>query len=208
MAFVFYIPWICYIYFLKYMELPVIQDKTFKNIDYSVKELTKAEYDNCTFIDCVFADSYISNISFLECEFIDCNLSMAKSKLTTLKDVSFNNCKLVGFPFNTCNDFLMSLNFNGCNLNLSSFSNLNLKSTQFKNCNLQEADFTETDLTNSVFSDCDLNRAIFDNTNLEKVDFRTAHNFLINPEINRLKHAKFTKNNIIGLLKKYNIKIE
>ncbi len=190
------------------MNLPFISDKTFNNIDYSVNELPKAEYDNCTFIDCVFADTYISNISFLECEFIDCNLSMAKPKQTTLKDVRFNNCKLVGFPFNTCNDFLMSLDFNGCNLNLASFSNLNLKNTQFKNCNLQEADFTRADLTASEFSDCDLNRAIFDNTNLEKADFTSANNFLINPEINRLKFAKFSKNNVIGLLKKYNIKIE
>ncbi len=96
------------------MELPLIQDETFKNIDYSVNELAKAEYDNCTFIDCVFTATYISNISFLECEFIDCNLSMAKPKQTTLTDVSFNNCKLVGFPFNTCNDFLISLDFEGC----------------------------------------------------------------------------------------------
>ena len=133
---------------------------------------------------------------------------MAKSKQTSLKDVRFKNCKLVGFPFNTCNDFLISIDFDGCNLNLASFSNLNLKSTQFKNCNLQEADFTETDLTNSAFIDCDLNCAIFDRTNLEKADFTTAHAFFINPEINRLKFAKFSKNNVIGLLKKYNIKIE
>ena len=75
------------------MNLPFIADKTFQGIDYTTNELPKAEYDNCTFIDCIFSDSYISNISFLESEFIDCNLSMAKSKNTTLKDMRFKNCK-------------------------------------------------------------------------------------------------------------------
>lgn len=190
------------------MKLPLIQDKVFKNINYTEAELPKAEYDNCTFIDCVFTDGYISNITFLECEFIDCNLSMVKSKQTTLNNVKFINCKLVGFPFNTCNDFLMSLNFKGCNLNLASFNNLNLKGTQFNNCNLQEVDFTETDLTGCEFLNCNLNRAIFDKTNLEKTDFSTASDFFINPEINNLKFAQFSKNNVIGLLKKYNIKIK
>ena len=105
------------------------------------------------------------------------------------------------FPFNTCNDFLMSLDFDGCNLNLASFSNLSIKETQFKNCNLQETDFTETDLTGSAFIDCDLNRAVFDRTILEKADFTTARDFFINPEINRLKFAIFSKNNPSDCLK-------
>jgi len=190
------------------MELPLTHNKTYKNIDYSVNNLPIGEYENCTFINCIFSESYISNISFLECEFIECNLSMAKCKQTMFKDVSFSKCKLVGFPFFTCNDFLISMSFNECNLNLAGFQNLNLKGTQFKDCNLQEADFTDTNLTNSRFLNCDLNRTIFDETNLENADLRTAINLLIDPDINRLKFAKFSKNNVAGLLKRYNIEIE
>ena len=80
--------------------------------------------------------------------------------------------------------------------------------SKFRNCNLQEADFTESDIINSVFDNCDLKSAIFDQTNIEKVDFTTAYNFNINPEENRVKGAKFSKENVFGLLSSYGIVIE
>ena len=80
--------------------------------------------------------------------------------------------------------------------------------TKFKNCNLQEADFTEADLTNSVFDTCDLKSTIFEQTNFEKVDFTTAYNFNINPEKNRTKGAKFSKENVFGLVIGYGVIVE
>jgi len=69
-------------------------------------------------------------------------------------------------------------------------------------------DFTECDLTGSIFENCDLTNATFDNTIIEKVDFRTAFNYSINPELNRIKKAKFSIQGISGLLSKYDIDIE
>jgi uncharacterized protein YjbI with pentapeptide repeats len=66
----------------------------------------------------------------------------------------------------------------------------------------------ECDLTASVFDNCDFTRAIFENTIIEKTDFRTSFNYSINPEINRIKKAKFSLSGIIGLLAKYDIDIE
>ncbi|OUS00672.1 hypothetical protein A9Q86_07870 [Flavobacteriales bacterium 33_180_T64] len=190
------------------MNLPFICDKTYKNISYTIKQLSKAEYDNCTFINCDFSNSYISNISFLECEFIDCNFSMVKTKGTILKDIIFNNCKLLGFPFHECNPFLMSMIFIKSQLNLSSFFNLKLKDTTFKECKLEQTDFTNTDLSTSKFMNCDLYQTIFDNSNLEKVDFSTSYNLSINPDINRIRHANFSKENALGLLGHYQINID
>jgi uncharacterized protein YjbI with pentapeptide repeats len=64
-----------------------------------------------------------------------------------------------------------------------------------------------TDLTEAVFDDCDLQRAIFVNTNIEKTDFRTAFNYSIDLELNRIKKAKFSAHGISGLLDKYDIEI-
>jgi uncharacterized protein YjbI with pentapeptide repeats len=83
-----------------------------------------------------------------------------------------------------------------------------MKAAKFSNCNLKEADFTETDLTNAVFDACDLSGAIFENTILEKADLRTATNFSIDPELNRIKKAKFSMTGALGLLNKYNIDIQ
>ncbi|MFT5214696.1 MAG: hypothetical protein ACI9WV_002428, partial [Patiriisocius sp.] len=56
--------------------------------------------------------------------------------------------------------------------------------------------------------DSNLKEAIFNGTNLEQTDFITAFNFEINPEKNHLKGAKFSKENLFGLLSDYKIIIE
>ena len=73
---------------------------------------------------------------------------------------------------------------------------------------MNETDFSECDLTGSLFDNCDMAGATFDNSNLEKVDFTTAFNFSIDPEINRIKKAKFALPGVLGLLNKYDIIIE
>jgi fluoroquinolone resistance protein len=103
---------------------------------------------------------------------------------------------------------LFSAAFDNCTLNHSSFFKMNLKKMQFKNSTLHEVDFTESDLSNAVFNNCDLLTAKFENTILEKADFCTSFNYSINPEINRIKKAKFSLPAAVGLLDKYDIEIE
>lgn len=47
----------------------------------------------------------------------------------------------------------------------------------------------------------------FDNTILEKVDLSSSSNYIIDPEKNRIKKAKFSLLGISGLLRKYDIEI-
>lgn len=181
-----------------------IQDKTFNQKD----TLTKGEYENCIFNSCDFSDKDLSEFKFIDCEFNGCNLSLAKLYKTILRDVQFNDCKMLGLRFDTCNEFGLLFSFDNCQLNHSSFYQIKIKNTIFKNSQLQEADFAETDLTSTAFDNCNLNRAIFDQTILEKADFRTAYNYSIDPEINRIKKARFSISGITGLLNKYEIDIE
>ena len=173
-----------------------------------MNSISKGEYDNCKFTDCDFSNVNLSNIVFVESEFVNCNFSMAKIKNTALKDVRFINCKLLGLIFNDCDSFLLMLYFEDCHINFASFFKLILKNTDFKNCNLQEADFTDADLSNSTFDNCNLERTIFVNTNLEKTDFTTSHNYSFDPEINKIKKAKFTQFGVLGLLDKFDITIK
>ena len=189
------------------MNSVLVVDKIFKGEDYNKAKLPKAEYENCIFDNCTFSQSDLRNITFAECEFIDCDLSNADVKETAIKETSFIDCKILGVNFNDCNSFLLSFTFTNCTLNLSSFYKLKLKNNLFNNCKLNQVDFTETNLTGSVFEECDLENAIFTNTILEKTDFRTAFNFTIDPENNSIKKAKFSKDNIAGLLVKYAIEI-
>ena len=185
-----------------------VSDKDFKAVDYSKKILQIAEYEKCTFTNCVFANSDLSGRVFIDCHFVNCDLSLAKIHDTVFRDVKFNNCKLSGLHFENCNEALISFEFKGCSLDFSSFYKLNLKNISFDNCNLLEVDFTGTDLTNATLENCDLSRSIFEHSILEKTDFRTSFNYSIDPEINRIKKAKFSLSSIPGLLDKYDIEIE
>lgn len=190
------------------MERKLLEDKDFEQIDYTQKPLAEADYDNCSFINCNFSGTDLSRINFTECTFIDCNLSMAKLGNTVFNDTKFKGCKMLGLHFEDCNQFLITVSFEGCNLNLSSFYKVNLKKTIFKNTSLNEVDFTETNLTNVLFDNCDLMSATFVEAILEKADLRTAYNYVIDPEVNRIKKARFSSNGLAGLLNKYDILID
>jgi uncharacterized protein YjbI with pentapeptide repeats len=133
---------------------------------------------------------------------------MAKANQAGLKDIHFKNCKLVGFDFSACTDFLFKVEFENCLLDYAIFSRKNLKQTNLKHCSVREADFFEVDLQKANFNGCDLSGAQFENCNLQQADFSSAVNFTIDPERNKMKGARFLNTGLSGLLQKYNLIIE
>ena len=190
------------------MQSGYIENKSFKNQDFTENMLRIGEYERCVFTGCTFSNQDLSEMIFSDCLFESCDLSTAKLKETALKDVQFKNSKLSGLHFGDCKKFLLSFNFDNCILDYASFYKLKIKNTIFKDCRFEQSEFIESDLTNTVFDNCDLHRAKFVNTILENSDFRSAFNFSIDPELNKIRKAKFSLENCIGLLSKYNIIVE
>jgi len=184
------------------------EKKTFDNIDYSDQSLSKNEFIDCKFTNCDFSKSKLNDTDFINCDFTNCNFSLALLQNTGLKDIRFTKCKLLGIDFSCCNDFLFTVNFQDCIVDYSSFFKKKIKNTKFVNCSIKEVDFAEVDLSMSIFDNCDLLNASFVRTNLEKTDFRSARNYSIDPEMNRMKNAKFSNLGLAGLLYKYNLDIE
>ena len=85
---------------------------------------------------------------------------------------------------------------------------MKIRKTLFKNCQLHEVEFGESDLSGSMFDNCDLQNAIFENSILNKADLRTSFNYSINPEVNRLKKAKFSLSGLPGLLDQYELEVD
>jgi len=73
---------------------------------------------------------------------------------------------------------------------------------------MKQVDFGDVDLSMSQFDNCDLEEAVFNRSIIEKADFRTARNYRIDPEQNKVKQAKFSALGLAGLLDKYNLIIE
>ena len=190
------------------MNAVYIQGKPFEKTDFKITKLEKGEYENCDFTTCNFSATDLADLKFINCTFNNCNLSLAALKQTAFIDVRFQGCKMLGLRFDHCNEFALSFTTENCTLDHSSFYGRKLRKTKFINTQFHEVDFTDADFTAAIFDNCDFTNARFENTILEKADFRTASNYAINPEINRIKKAKFTLPSVIGLLTKYDIIIE
>lgn len=117
---------------------------------------------------------------------------MTKAIETSMQNVRFSDCRLLGVELKNANEFLFEAHFEKCNLELVSFSGMKLKETLFTECSLREVNFIDADLTGSTFTNCNLEKAIFQRTNLEKANLLTSHGYYIDPEENRIHSAKFS----------------
>ena len=164
-----------------------------------------SEYEQFHFVGCDFGEASLANIRFTDCLFERCNLSAATVANAALQNVAFAECKLLGVQFTACRDMLFAVHFDHCQLRYASFAGKKMPATRFAHCALDEADFTNADLTAGVFDECVLTRTVFHDTVLLEADFRTASGFVIDPEANRLRGAKFALAGLPGLLEKYEV---
>ncbi|MFD0701160.1 pentapeptide repeat-containing protein [Myroides pelagicus] len=184
------------------------QDKSFESVNFNGKTLIDREFNNCNFINCNFAESVLNDNIFDECVFENCDFSMSSFLSTGLNKVRFIGCKLMGVDFANCNKLMFSPSYDNCIMDYCSFYGARLKNTSFVKCSLMEVDFCEADLTSACFKESDLIGATFSNTVLKKADFRQAQNIAIDPEYNSLAKAKFTIDQLEGLLYKYNLEVD
>lgn len=174
----------------------------------SEKNLIKGEYEACMFENCELAEANLERYDFIDCEFVSCDLSGALITNSSFKNVSFIDCKIMGVHFDTANPFLLELSFENCQLQMSVFYGMKLGNTQFLNCNLSQVDFADANLQKAVFRESNLNAAVFDGANLSNSDFREAVNYQINPLKNKIENAKFSKEQVFGLLSAFKIVVE
>lgn len=184
------------------------ENKIFKDIDYFEKTVTDREFIECTFINCNLSSSDFSRTDFVECRFENCNLSMMKLDEVVLNDVKFVDCKMHGIDFSVSNEYIFTVDFVRCHIDYSSFYRRKMLKTVFNDCSLKDVDFFEAILTESKFLKCDFLRAQFSHTNLERCDFTSAYDYSIDPADNKLKKARFSINEIMGLLGQHGIIIE
>jgi fluoroquinolone resistance protein len=107
------------------------EGKKFENLRSQDSAFETGDYENCTFINCDFSNTDLSDINFLECEFRECNLSLAKLTKTSLREVKFIHCKLLGLHFEDCNNLVITVALDNCSLDLCSFNKLKLKKNHF-----------------------------------------------------------------------------
>ena len=94
----------------------------------------------------------------------------------------------------------MNPKFEDSNLSYGNFIGLKMKKNIFSNCILNDVDFSQTDLSESDFKGSDLLNTRFHDTTLLKANFQGAKNYQIDPILNKVRGAKFTMPEALGLL--------
>ncbi|MBT3586318.1 MAG: pentapeptide repeat-containing protein [Halobacteriovoraceae bacterium] len=169
--------------------------------------LSKSEFIGCTFTSLNFSEQDLAHSKFVECCFKKCNLSNVGIKGTTFRDVKFHDSKLVGINF-ADGATLFELKFEQCLLDLCVFQGVNSPNPVFNNCSLKEVDFSEAKLNGATFCGSNLVAAHFTNTDLSGADFRQAIKYSIDPTYSKIKKAKFSMPEAMGLLASLDITIE
>jgi len=190
------------------MEEIIHEDKVFEKISFTAQEIRNREFLRCRFKNCDFSGSNFSYNHFSDCEFEACNISLLKLVGTSLCNVIFRDCKLLGVNFSESEDFLFTVQFEGGVLDFATFANKKMPKTRFVNVSLKNVDFTRANLQGALFSNTNLEGAMFTKTVLKEANFLTAFNYTIDPESNPMAKARFSLYGVAGLLGKYGISIE
>lgn len=184
-----------------------IDSQTITSENFSKKSLENHFFTGCTFNSCDFTEAIVRNAKFCACTFTNCNVSLMKLEGSRFQDVRFIDCKIVGAEFYKCEKAFFSPSFKNSLLQYCNFSDLNMKNSSFVGCKMKECFFTNTNLNGADFSAVDLSGTIFHNCDLSKADFSTATQYNIDPQTNKIKHAKFSLPEAVGLLRGFDITI-
>lgn len=188
------------------IESEKIVNQTFQNDVYQ-----SIYYNDCHFQNCIFESCEWSNCQWLNCQFTDCKFVQFKSTDSQMKQSFFKNCELIGIDWFTLlpkGVFQYPIEaFESCLLKYCVFTVLDLSNYQFSGNRMLACQFTECDLTKSSFKNCELKQTLFTHCNLSHADFTDAKGYEINPLINKLQAARFSKPEVYRLIEYLPIQI-
>ncbi|MDN3611436.1 pentapeptide repeat-containing protein [Vibrio ostreicida] len=186
-------------------------EASFESLLLQGTQLSGIEFEDCHFSDCNFSQSTFYGCRFTNCTFERCNLSVVNLSNSKLFDVRFKDSKLVGVDWTKAawpvyhSDF--ELTFTRCILNDGSFFGLTLNELVFDECKLHDVDFREGDYSGSSMTYCDFKHSLFMRTNLSGVDFSDSTSYAIDVLENKVKRAKFSRDEALYLLESLGIEL-
>lgn len=107
------------------------ENQVFDKINYAESSLTGKQFTDCTFTNCDFSNCNMACNTFVDCIFDGCNLAVIKRNSTTLNNVVFKNCKILGVNFSEAIDFLFNVTFKVSVLDYASFARKKMLETRF-----------------------------------------------------------------------------
>ncbi|MCH1930278.1 pentapeptide repeat-containing protein [Shewanella sp. A25] len=169
------------------------------------------EFEECEFHDCNFSAAQWRKCKFSDCRFIGCNLSLLELSLSQFSGVEFDECKLVGIDWTRASwpplTFASPLIFRASIVSDSSFMGLKLDEMVMQSCRAHDVDFRDGRFHRADFSGTDFGHSLFGRTELIDADFTDATDYDIDIFSNKIKGAKFSREEAIRLLNGLDIEL-
>ena len=168
-------------------------------------DLWHARFEACVFEGVDWSGKDLRGARFEECTFVACDLSNMRTLGLGLQDVTFRESKLVGFDFASCNALGFRVHMEDCIADAVNGEATDFRNVTWKGGRAHGADFTGANLEGLAFDGVDLTGALFGQTKLAGADFRTATGWRIRPDENRIRGAKFRRDDLSGLVEGWDL---
>ena len=117
------------------------ENTIYSGIDFEGQNNSNIAFENCNFRSCRFNNLALENIKYSSCLFEKCEIILTNIKNSTLNDVKFLDCKIIGINFIECNDFGLSLDFEGSILDSVVIYEKSLKKTNIVKCKIKNSKY-------------------------------------------------------------------
>lgn len=145
-------------------KLAFFSNSIISNFDFSKRNLTYVQFDNCQLVNCVFGDAILEKSLFIGCEIVSCDFSDGIYKYVTMTDTSLKNCNISGFSQST---------FSNCNIQkcLTSSSKTSENENHYRNLNFSRSQIVDCTFDQFQAQECNFNRCTFTNTKFKNSNF-------------------------------------
>lgn len=188
------------------------ENEAFEDKDLVEDSLTGAEFVDCVFKNCTAENSILRGCSFTDCTFIGCTFVNLTPEHCNMSDSLFTDCRITGVSWGDYQfggSYLLPIRrLEGCTLKYNNFVEMNLARCDFSGNTILFSMFADCNLTAAKFLKCNLDSTEFFRCNLTKADFRNASGYAVDLAESKLKGARFSYPDVVGLLNGLGIIIE
>jgi uncharacterized protein YjbI with pentapeptide repeats len=153
-------------------------------------------FDTCKLEQCTFVGQGVSNASFWDSVLVRCDISACKMFDAGILRSELLGCRATGLQLGEST--IKDVSFQNCKLNMVSFRKCKLTRVVFENCILDDADFNDAVLTDVLFTKCELNRTEFSGSKSFRVDM-TRSSLLTIRGVKSLRNVRISSEQMMDL---------
>ncbi len=176
----------------------------FAGLDLAGLSLEGKSFEGCEFRHCRFSGAMLERCRFVDCSFHDCDLTGVVLSGSRLQAVTLIACTAIGIDWGRAHwskyAITPQLRFHRSTLDDASFFGLELKELVIEDCRAHRVDFREGCFDRADFSRTDLRHSLFVRTGLRRADFTGATAYDIDPGLNAVEGARFSRDEAVRLL--------